>query len=246
MTPKDRKDRPMATGFLDYFPDAMMEVAHLSKVGNDQHNPGQPLHWAKEKSQDHPDALLRHLKDRGTRDSDGERHSAKVAWRAMAMLQREIELERGDLMPKADFRQMTRDVLGDTGSARFDGEEVKGRGPMIRHTSEDRSLWRPMDRTNDRDGLQRPYPGDENVVRGGGTKAPDSDLVKFRKPLLADKFSGGPVIDGQAGGIAMQWSPEADKVIEPYPPEAPADTPLDATEPYDESDMKRIFDQTHD
>jgi hypothetical protein len=72
-----------------------MEVAHCSWVGNQQHNPGQPLHWAKEKSTDEPDALMRHLKDRGTLDSDGVRHSAKVAWRALAMLQREIEGERG-------------------------------------------------------------------------------------------------------------------------------------------------------
>jgi hypothetical protein len=95
LTHQERKQRPLATGVLDYFPDALMEVAHCSWVGNNQHNPGQPLHWAKEKSTDEPDALLRHLKDRGTIDSDGVRHSAKVAWRALAMLQREIEKERG-------------------------------------------------------------------------------------------------------------------------------------------------------
>jgi hypothetical protein len=95
--PKDaaqRKALPITTGVLDYFPDALLEVAHCSKVGNDQHNPGQPLHWAKEKSFDEPDALVRHLLERGTRDTDGVRHSAKVAWRALAMLQREIDAER--------------------------------------------------------------------------------------------------------------------------------------------------------
>lgn len=90
-----RKTHPLATGCLDYFPDALMAVANCSYVGNQQHNPNQPLHWAKEKSTDEPDALLRHLKDRGKLDSDGVRHSAKVAWRALAMLQREIEAERG-------------------------------------------------------------------------------------------------------------------------------------------------------
>jgi hypothetical protein len=94
LSAKERKDVPLYRGLLKYFPDALMEVAHLSKVGNDQHNPGQPLHWAKEKSTDEPDALMRHLIDAGTRDSDGERHSAKVAWRALAMLQREIEAEQ--------------------------------------------------------------------------------------------------------------------------------------------------------
>lgn len=89
----DRKAHPLCTGVLDYFPDALMEVSHVSKVGNDQHNPGEPLHWAKEKSTDHADCILRHMKDRGKRDTDGERHSAKVAWRALALLQIEIENE---------------------------------------------------------------------------------------------------------------------------------------------------------
>lgn len=90
----DRKQRPIASGVLDYFPDALAEVAYCSWVGNEQHNPGEKLHWAKEKSMDEPDALLRHLIERGTLDSDGVRHSAKVAWRALAMLQREIDAER--------------------------------------------------------------------------------------------------------------------------------------------------------
>lgn len=88
-----RKQRPLYSGVLTYFPDALLEVAHCSWVGNNQHNPGQPLHWAKEKSTDEPDALVRHLLEAGTRDTDGVRHSAKVAWRALAMLQREIEKE---------------------------------------------------------------------------------------------------------------------------------------------------------
>lgn len=90
---QERKQRPLASGVLDYFPDALMEVAFCSWVGNQQHNPGQPLHWAKEKSTDHADCIIRHLKDRGTMDSDGVRHSAKVAWRALALLQTEIENE---------------------------------------------------------------------------------------------------------------------------------------------------------
>jgi hypothetical protein len=91
---QERKNLPICTGVLDYFPDALLEVARCSKAGNDQHNPGQPLHWAKEKSTDEPDALVRHLIDRGRKDKDGIRHSAKVAWRALALLQREIEAER--------------------------------------------------------------------------------------------------------------------------------------------------------
>lgn len=92
-TAEERKALPLATGVLDYFPDALLAVAECSRVGNDQHNPGQPLHWAKEKSTDEADALMRHLMDRGKTDKDGVRHSAKVAWRALALLQRELEAE---------------------------------------------------------------------------------------------------------------------------------------------------------
>jgi hypothetical protein len=91
---KARKDVPIATGCLDYFPDALAAVAGLSKKGNDQHNPGQALHWAREKSGDEADAMMRHFVERGTVDTDGELHSTKVAWRALANLQKEIEYAR--------------------------------------------------------------------------------------------------------------------------------------------------------
>lgn len=90
-TAVERKAAPITTGVLDYFPDALLAVGELSRVGNEQHNPGEPLHWAKEKSSDEADALVRHLLDRGTFDTDGIRHSAKVAWRALALLQRELD-----------------------------------------------------------------------------------------------------------------------------------------------------------
>lgn len=88
---QDRKERPIATGVLGYFPDAIAEVAYVSYVGNQQHNPGQPMHWARHKSTDHADCVARHLIERGTIDDDGLRHTAKVAWRALALLQTEIE-----------------------------------------------------------------------------------------------------------------------------------------------------------
>lgn len=89
-----RKALPIATGFIDYFPDAIAAVAEVSKRGNDQHNPGQPLHWDRSKSTDEADALMRHFLERGTFDADGIRHSAKVAWRAFSLLQKEIEADR--------------------------------------------------------------------------------------------------------------------------------------------------------
>ncbi len=89
-----RKTFPLATGCVDYFPDALLAVAELSRIGNEQHNPGKPLHWDRAKSTDEADALLRHFVDRGKLDTDGVRHSAKVAWRALALLQKEIEKDR--------------------------------------------------------------------------------------------------------------------------------------------------------
>lgn len=86
-----RKERPIARGLLDYFPDACAEVAHLSYVGNKQHNPGEEMHWARDKSSDHADCIVRHLLERGKKDEDGVPHSAKVAWRALALLQLELE-----------------------------------------------------------------------------------------------------------------------------------------------------------
>jgi hypothetical protein len=86
-----RKTLPIATGVIDYFPDAIIAVAELSRIGNEQHNPGKPLHWDRSKSGDESDALMRHFLDRGKVDIDGVRHSTKVAWRALALLQKEIE-----------------------------------------------------------------------------------------------------------------------------------------------------------
>ena len=87
----ERKRVPIASGVLDYFPDAIAEVARCSFVGNEQHNPGKPLHWDRSKSTDESDCLIRHFIERGTVDGDGVRHSGKLAWRALALLQKEIE-----------------------------------------------------------------------------------------------------------------------------------------------------------
>lgn len=89
----ERKKYPLGTGVLDYFPAALAEVARVSFEGNQQHNPGEPLHWARGKSTDQSDTIIRHYLERGKLDSDGMRHSAKLAWRALALLQLELEAE---------------------------------------------------------------------------------------------------------------------------------------------------------
>lgn len=89
----ERKRVPIASGVLDYFPDALVAIAQVSWTGNQQHNPGKPLHWDRSKSGDEADTMLRHFMERGTIDTDGMRHSAKMAWRALAILQKEIEAD---------------------------------------------------------------------------------------------------------------------------------------------------------
>ena len=85
-----RKKIPVYSGFVKYFPNAMKEVAVCSRIANEQHHAGKPLHWDMNKSTDELDALMRHLVDHTTDpiDDDGIRHITKVAWRAMAMLER--------------------------------------------------------------------------------------------------------------------------------------------------------------
>jgi hypothetical protein len=90
----ERKKYPISSGVLDYFPDALVAISNLSQKGNDQHNPGNPLHWDRSKSGDEADTMMRHFLQRGTLDTDGVRHSTKMAWRALALLQKEIESEQ--------------------------------------------------------------------------------------------------------------------------------------------------------
>lgn len=94
MLPTDahaRKDIPLATGLIDYFPLALAAVAAVSRQGQKQHG---TTGWDRAKSTDEADTLMRHFLERGTIDTDGHRHSAKVAWRALALLQKELEAAR--------------------------------------------------------------------------------------------------------------------------------------------------------
>ena len=87
-----RKNIPVYSGFVKYFPHAIAAAAELSLIANEQHNPGEPLHWAKEKSQDEQDAQMRHTLDEAIdpehRDPDGVHPAVKAFWRAGAHLER--------------------------------------------------------------------------------------------------------------------------------------------------------------
>ena len=90
-----RKSLPVFSGVLTYFPDALLEVSKCSAAGQEQHNPDKPLAWDRSKSGSEYDSLTRHLLDstKEDYDTDGTLHLAKVAWRALAGLQKHLELK---------------------------------------------------------------------------------------------------------------------------------------------------------
>lgn len=87
-----RKEYPIYSGFLQYFPAAIAAIAHHSYLGNQKHNPGQPLHHDRAKSDDEPDAQLRHLM---------EADYVGMAWRAMSLLQKHLEANGAPIAPAA-------------------------------------------------------------------------------------------------------------------------------------------------
>ena len=89
-----RKAGPMYRGLLAYFPWALFKVAAHSLRSDLKHNPGNPNPptWAREKSPDHADCIVRHLAEMHT---DPDYHMAAIAWRALAMLQEHGEKTQG-------------------------------------------------------------------------------------------------------------------------------------------------------
>lgn len=78
----ERKTYPVFSGLLQYFPAALVAVAHHSYVGNAKHNPDQPLHHDRAKSGDELDAMVRHAM---------EGDYVGMAWRALSQLQKHCE-----------------------------------------------------------------------------------------------------------------------------------------------------------
>jgi len=99
---KERKRIPLYSGLVRYFPDALIEVAKVSFIGNEQHHPGEPLHWDRSKSADEDDAMLRHLWD-AVDDPDHEvEHRRQQAWRSLAALQKACERRHILQTPKTE------------------------------------------------------------------------------------------------------------------------------------------------
>ena len=122
----ERKDYPLVSGCLNYFPAALAGVAKLSLEGNRKHNPDEELHHARDKSTDHADCLVRHLIDlQGllkihsstvtvSRNEPASvslgthilREASAVAWRALALSQELHESLAGSpLAPGARYEK---------------------------------------------------------------------------------------------------------------------------------------------
>lgn len=101
-----RKGVPLFSGVLKYFPAALAGMARWSVLGNNKHNPGQPLHHSRGKSSDHADCIMRHLTDLADLEVVYDRHPIEfgsmedrylteqvlnevdaLAWRACALSQ---------------------------------------------------------------------------------------------------------------------------------------------------------------
>lgn len=77
--------------FIYYFPNAMKAIAELNVQGNIQHyGNADNVQWKYKVSSNHAGKILNHLVDHGTVDVDGVRHSTKVAWRSLALLETEL------------------------------------------------------------------------------------------------------------------------------------------------------------
>lgn len=95
---EERKTYPLYSGVIAYFRDALLRVAHVSYVGNEQHNPTQPLHWARGKSTDQLDCIARHMAS-----CEEEEHLAAMTWRALAELQIYLE-KKYNIVPPPNAR----------------------------------------------------------------------------------------------------------------------------------------------
>jgi hypothetical protein len=98
-----KADWPVYDYMFEYFPLAYLEEVKVAVVGNRQHNPGQKLHWAREKSTDQLNTAMRHIFDYAKakkdgqvcpRDSTGKAVLAQSIWRLKAALQLDAEQER--------------------------------------------------------------------------------------------------------------------------------------------------------
>jgi len=91
--PKNRKNIPLKSGCIDYFPAALCGVAMVSKFGNDKHNPpGTPLTHNRDVSGDEAESVARHLAELDGLDPEsGLPSSWHALWRLASYVQKQAE-----------------------------------------------------------------------------------------------------------------------------------------------------------
>jgi hypothetical protein len=89
---------PIARGRLDYFPDALAEVAKLSYLGTSNTIRARRC-TTRAAEHGSRGCIVRHLVGRGGFDG-GMRESAALAWRSLALLQEELEAEFNLPLPR--------------------------------------------------------------------------------------------------------------------------------------------------
>lgn len=95
----ERKNLPILSGAIKYAPAAIMLMAETSKLGNDKHNPGEPLHHARGKSMDHGDCIVRHLMDVEDIKAALERDMTRIGMTQIdPEAAKQLRLELGQLM----------------------------------------------------------------------------------------------------------------------------------------------------
>lgn len=166
---KARKSLPMYTFLTKYFPDAIIELVKVSVAGNVQHNPGQPMHWARGTSTDQMETAVRHIFDHGmgntyddeppevlaTIGDQGTMHLAKAAWRLLAEIQLICEARQKALSSPL---KETDHAGGEQGATR--GDVRSEGGPLhVGHTAICGC------------GLYRGHPGECEAARSGAKEA---------------------------------------------------------------------------
>lgn len=145
-----RKMQPVGTVGRTYFPLADRARAAVAWVGNEKHNPGEPLHWARGKSDDHLDAMIRHATESEDWDTvvlpDGRvfqiLHAAEAAWRASALAQLVAEKYGGEVIRVIEPRKhIDRPPVDGPRGARLTEREARADVEREMNAAEDRGRY---------------------------------------------------------------------------------------------------------
>lgn len=79
------------TVFAGMYPNACVKLAAYAEYGSAKHNPGEPLHWAFDKSSEHAESAARHLAQCDQIDPEtGESHALGLLCRAFMLLETQL------------------------------------------------------------------------------------------------------------------------------------------------------------